>query len=123
MIGNYLEFGCLQQSNTNETIISNDNFSKVLEDNVINKVNMVQDTDLDSRQLKEPALSSKSSEDSKSKKSMVEIILLYLLQTYSFLEAEDQLYVYQEDEGYWKLLNENTNLNRYVQRIIWWSSG
>lgn len=59
----------------------------------------------------------KKSSNAEVKQNIVEIALDSLRERYHFLESEDQLYVYEESEGYWKLIYDTVN-NRELRRML-----
>lgn len=55
--------------------------------------------------------------DAVKKTSMVEVAYDYLCSVYDFIEVDEQLYVYIEEHGYWRFLDESNN-NRALRRLL-----
>ena len=56
-------------------------------------------------------------EATETKKVTIRTVLYELMNSYSFINIEQKLYVYIEDEGYWKMLLPNDN-NRELRALI-----
>lgn len=76
-----------------------------------------EDKQADGKQAELSASGKNNSAESTTKKNMLEVILVELYDRYSFIEIQDQLYVYIEDQGYWKLIQDDMN-NRELRRLI-----